>query len=154
MSEPLPTLAPAKDALEFVRYELNYRREKQWNIFSWTVTMLLAVIGGIVTLASRGDFKFAVSLRAIMVIALVAIARYAVKWVNNNIEFESLARGQLVKFLKHSGIDENAVPDPSKAEFGYPATITLVATGAVLAVLFAPPSPWRALLTCVDGLAN
>jgi hypothetical protein len=43
-----------KAALDMARYELNYRREKQWNIFSWIATILVAVISGIVALVGKG----------------------------------------------------------------------------------------------------
>ena len=78
------------DATEFIREvilkELDYRREKQWRIFSWTSTLLTAVIGGVMALKTRAaqsftlpyQYKFALSL------SVVALAWYACSWINHN----------------------------------------------------------------------
>jgi hypothetical protein len=137
-----------KDTLEIVRHELDYRRKKQWDIFQWSVTMLLAVIGGTVALVGNGNFKFAAPLRAIMAGAVAVIAYYAVKWIDNNSRFEDAARSKLLDLLKSAAL-ENAVPSPRDSEFGYTTTVALVAFGAVLTVLIAPIKDWCAALACL-----
>ena len=41
------------EALEVARAELMYRRDKQWHIFAWTTTLLVAAIGGFITLPGK-----------------------------------------------------------------------------------------------------
>jgi hypothetical protein len=107
--------------------------------------MFLTVIGGTAALAGKGEFNFNISLRLIMAAALAVISYYAVKWIRNNIELETLARKKLLELLPVLG---QAVPDPQKVQFGYPGTVALVAIGAILAVLIAPTSNWCAVLAC------
>jgi hypothetical protein len=35
--------------------EIRYRRDRQWNIFSWSSSLLLGLIGGIVALAGASE---------------------------------------------------------------------------------------------------
>jgi hypothetical protein len=121
-----------------VSEELEYRREKQWRIFSWVSAVLLAAIGGIVALAGKGDFRFPLSLRILMALALATLAGYACLWIAENIKFETLAREDLTKIDKSLGIAFR-IPDPqSRRLFGYGATVLLLALAAVLTVMLAP----------------
>jgi hypothetical protein len=136
---------PDAAALDIVRYELNYRRQKQWDIFKWTVTIFLAVIGGAVTLASRGDFTFAAPLRLTMCAAIVVIAYYAVSWIDNNIDLEREARSKLPLLLAGAKLDQ-PIPDPKESNFGYTTTARLVAIGAIVTVLIVPTIDWCSVL--------
>ena len=133
--------ATTKAALEIVRHELDYRRKKQWDIFYWTVTLLVAVIGGTVALASKGSFKFDILSRALMAASIAVISLYAVRWIDNNLKFERKARRKLLELVNTAGLD-NAVADPDKFEFGYATTVRLVAVGAVLTILLVPIKDW------------
>ena len=132
-------------AREVVAKEVEYRREKQWRIFSWTSTFLLAAIGGVVVLAGKGEFVFSWSLRLIMVLALSTISIYAIFWIHENIKFESSSRRDLQRIDDKLQI-KFEIPNPQgKPMFGYGGTVALLAIAAVLAVLLAPDT-----LSCVN----
>jgi hypothetical protein len=125
-------------ARELVAHEVEYRREKQWRIFSWTTALLLAAIGGIVALAGKGEFRFPCLLRGLMALALGTVAAYAWLWIRENIKFEAMAREDLMQIDQSLGINFR-VPDPSAHPlFGYGATVILLAVAAILTVILAP----------------
>ncbi|HEV8430301.1 MAG TPA: hypothetical protein VGQ41_20525 [Pyrinomonadaceae bacterium] len=128
-----------KAALEVIRHEVGYRREKQWKIFSWTATILVAVIAGVITLVGDDKFKFPLwPQRAAMAAATIVITVYACHWIHENITFESGARDALTGFFKDNEISKNVIPDPrTSPHFGYSATLILLAVAAVATVLFA-----------------
>jgi len=127
-------------AREVVANEVQYRREKQWRIFSWTSTFLLASIGGVIVLAGKGEFIFDWFLRMMMSVAIATISFYAISWIHENINFESSSRSALEKIIHDPEIDFE-IPNPQgKAMFGYGGTIAFLAAAAILAVLFAPES--------------
>lgn len=109
--------------------ELEYRRKKQWDIFSWCSTLLVAITGGIIALQkgpsgiSNGQ-KFSISL------AVVLLAAYAIPWIGHNYKLEVAAiaeMGQQGNFLKH----KNPI-------FGSRVAVGFLA----LAALFAAWNPW------------
>lgn len=116
-------------ALDVLRYELNYRREKQWKIFAWIATILVAVIGGIE--ASKQHLVFDAYQKAIMTAALIVIATYACIWVNENMRLEEKSRDKISDYLKN----EDILAKPSGFKFGYTVTILLLLLGALGAIL-------------------
>jgi hypothetical protein len=118
-----------KAALEVARYELNYRREKQWKIFAWIATILLAVIGGIV--AGKQHWQFDVYRKLIMTAALTVVTIYACTWIRENIRFEELAGKKIAAYLK----DETILAQPGRFKLGYNGTILLLLLGALGAIL-------------------
>jgi hypothetical protein len=127
-----------KSILDVARFELNYRREKQWKIFSWAATILVSIIGGALALAGNKKFEFSVAQRTGMIVAILAIAGYACLWVRANIRFEGQARERVIALLKELGETRQTLADPdTKPMFGYGAAILLVAAGAVFTMIMA-----------------
>jgi hypothetical protein len=138
--EPQNEVTARQFAREVISKEVEYRRDKQWRIFSWTSGFLLAAIGGVVVLAGKGQFLFDQRLRVLMALALVTIAAYACLWIAANIKFEASARSEL-KTIDELLQIKFTIPDPkANVMFGYGATVSLLAIAAVLAVLLAPES--------------
>ena len=116
-------------ALDVLRYELNYRREKQWNIFAWIATILVAVIGGIA--AGKQNLVFDCYQKAIMTASLIVITTYACTWIRGNIKFEEKTRGKIADYLN----DQDILAKPSGFQLGYVFTILLLLLGALGAIL-------------------
>src|SRR5215207_6998817 len=124
------------DRLQFNRkaiyQEVAYRRDKQWRIFSWTATLLLGAIGGVIALTGREEFFFPLwPARTIMAISLLVLTTYACRWIYENIDAESVAREELHKADTDLGISTSITPNPrSRPEFGYVGTLVLLAIGS------------------------
>ena len=78
------------DTTDFIREvilkELDYRREKQWRVFSWTSTLLTAVVGGVVALKTRAPQPFLLPYQYKLALSLsvVALTWYACSWIDHN----------------------------------------------------------------------
>jgi len=59
---------------ERMQEEIKFRRERQWNVFSWISSLLLAIIGGTIALYSNGrDFAMPHKWLLAVAVALFAI---------------------------------------------------------------------------------
>jgi hypothetical protein len=103
-----------KTALEVIREELKHRREKQWKIFSWSATVLLAAIGGVITLVVKEQFVFPTWQRVTMAGALIVIAFYSCVWICENIDYEKRLRGALIRLLDQTGVSKHLIPSPDQ----------------------------------------
>ncbi|MBX9648591.1 MAG: hypothetical protein K2X57_16235 [Xanthobacteraceae bacterium] len=160
--DPAPKVADIaqndNDVLEVARAELMYRREKQWHIFAWTTTLLVAVIGGAITLTgkvcappAKSEVFYSALQYLVMGGAVIVLALYARVWINENMRLENLARKKVVELLKVHRISV-VLPDPKKLPIGYVQVVVLVTAGALLA-LAAPFFP-RACVSLVNLLAD
>jgi hypothetical protein len=116
--------------LEIARYELNYRREKQWKIFSWIATILVAVISGIVALAGKAEWAPSYWQKGAMSVALVVITIYACTWTSENIKFENQAHKRILTYVK----DETILAAPGEFCLGYNNTVILLLIAALAAI--------------------
>lgn len=132
-----------KIAIDLARYELDYRRKKQWDIFAWTVTILVAVIGGVVALASKEELKkLHMPQRWIAAFALLVLAIYACRWIAQNIYLEERARKSLEKLLRQGGVVPDSIREPERQpRFGYAMVVALVAMAAIATIL-GVDGPW------------
>lgn len=90
--------------LEFARYELDYRRKKQWDIFSWAVTILVAVIGGMIALTSKENIRPDHPSRYAMAGALFFLTIYAAYWIRENLAAEDRADVKIKELLSVSDL--------------------------------------------------
>ncbi|WLA39750.1 hypothetical protein QNJ95_44145 [Bradyrhizobium elkanii] len=136
-----------KDVLDITRCELIYRRKKQWDIFVWVVTILVSVISGIVVLTSKGEIKPDLVSRFAMAFALVFLTRYAIVWINENIEAEKHANEVIRKLLRDHNVEVDAIRRPSEFRFGYDRVLMLIGCAAVLSILLVSIVPgWLELV--------
>lgn len=127
--------------LEFARYELEYRRKKQWDIFSWTATILVSVIGGMIVLTSKEKVTFDLPSRGAMAVALFCLTIYAAFWIWENIEAEDLADNQIKNRLNITKGEK--ITDGQKGTFrksaefilGYVPILLAMGVAAIAAVL-------------------
>ncbi len=135
-----------KSELELARYEMEYRRKKQWDIFAWVVTIFVAVIGGIVTLATNNGYaKIQLPQRLVIVLALGALATYAVLWVKANMDAEKCAISKIATLLHEDKTKCEFLKPPHEYSFGYPEAIKSMAVAAMLTV-FVIDSAWFAAI--------
>ena len=128
-----------KTKLEVARYELGYRRDKQWNIFSWIATILIAVISGVAALSNRfGDIDNIQ--KAAMSIGILIITIYSVVWIHSNMDAEIKSRNRIHTYFneKEGGILGN----PRSFWPGYNPTIIVLFFGAVTVI-------WEKDLVCL-----
>ena len=108
--------------------ELEYRRKKQWDIFSWCSTILVALTGGVIVLQTREHaYQLHTSQKIAISISVIAIMVYAMLWLSYNWTREQ-------EFLKIFDADETSKPAGNKRPyFGYRGAILLLSVGALLA---------------------
>lgn len=63
--------------------ECNYRRNRQWSVVTWASTLLLAVMGGVVTLWST-DNPISVQHAWVLTCVVVLCACFCVTWITHD----------------------------------------------------------------------
>jgi hypothetical protein len=82
-----------ESTIDLAYKELDYRRKKQWDIFSWCSTLLVAITGGVIALeTAQQAYPLHRSQRAIISLAVAVLVAYAVLWIGHNWSMEKLAR--------------------------------------------------------------
>jgi hypothetical protein len=67
---------------------LDYRRKKQWDIFSWASTILLSVVGGVFALPTRGQQPRLPWDRGAVSFAALMVAAFAQVWIRYHWQYE------------------------------------------------------------------
>ena len=74
--------------------ELEYRRRRQWEIFSWCSTLLVAITGGLIALQTRQQASpFHLGQKISISLAVLVLAAYAVFWIVHNNYLEMSIKG-------------------------------------------------------------
>jgi hypothetical protein len=120
--------------IDFVLKELDYRREKQWKIFSWASTLLTAIVGGVVALKTHSPrpFTYPILYRGALSLTVLALTLYACGWITHFLLLEIQARDALEEYTKDADIKfvkPNQVPF-----FNYLYAICLLSIAALLVI--------------------
>ena len=87
------------DQSDIIRWEIDYRRQKQWNIFSWCSALLVATIGGTIALRtgffSKPPTAWNVYLKSVVTFAVVVLVLYTWSWIHHSDKKEKQALAQL-----------------------------------------------------------
>jgi hypothetical protein len=137
-----------KLARETLQKELTHYLDKLWKIFSWTSTILVSLIGGVVAIKFRGQpATLSIGNKVGLVVAIVVLSVYATAQLDLLLSFETRARDRLQECDEKLGIrearpttsDVRNRPDthPASKWFGYKMTVILLAIAAVFTVVFA-----------------
>ena len=134
----------SKEVIEFVQKELEYRRRKLWDIFSWCSTMLIAITGGIFALetAAQRPLVFNRWEKGAIIFAVAVITVYAILWMNYHLNRE----GEMVQalndnlHLKKLGIPLSMHPPNSRFQVGYRLVLVLLAAAACVVPWYSPHS--------------
>ncbi len=132
-----------KFAYEMLRKELESCRDKAWKVFSWTSTILLGTIGGLVAVTGKPDSSTPASLpcwphRTLLLAAILVLAFYASLWVRQNLKAEEDVLKRIEPFEVEIGIRGKQGTIYGKPWFGYRLTIALLAIAALVSICFIP----------------
>ncbi|OSI73816.1 hypothetical protein BSZ21_06415 [Bradyrhizobium canariense] len=94
------------------------------------MTILVSVMGGVIVLSSKGEFKPGMGSRAAMAGALGALTGYAYFWIDQNITAETQAYKAIVKLVGNDKGKVDAIEQPSEFRFGYVAVVLLIGIAA------------------------
>ena len=135
-----------KYIFETLRKEAEYRRDKAWKIFSWASTILLAVIGGVIALATNPNPNERVVLpwyphRILLLAAVTILAAYSILWVERNLSVEHSIFDEIRAYEVRIGIRRSDGLPPERffekvlRVFGYRETIGLLAIAAIASIV-------------------
>lgn len=135
-----------KYVFENLRKEVEYRRDKAWKIFSWASTILLAIIGGLIALATNPDpekhFKLLCYPHKILLVSSVFIlAVYSTLWVERNLSVEHDVQNEINAYeiklgiRASEGISKRTLFEKVLKLFGYRETIILLALAAIASII-------------------
>src|SRR4030095_14644261 len=102
-----------KLARESLEKELAHYLEKLWQLFSWTSTILLSIIGGIFALRFRETrLHLSTNNKVSLVLAVLVLSLFAIVQLNVVLGFETKTRNKLKKCDQDLGIPyERIRPD-------------------------------------------
>jgi hypothetical protein len=84
---------PPEPPVDLIYKELDYRRGKQWDIFSWCSTILVTLIGGLILLqTAQPPHPLHRGQKGIISLAVVSLVAYAVFWIGHHWQREKSAR--------------------------------------------------------------
>lgn len=115
--------------------QLAIRLEKLWKIFSWTSSLLVAIIAGLVAISRSPEFMALRLSECIFISAVIIIlTAYAYFWLNENLRLESAIRDELQSIFKVEIKDEKQYSiRPDHAKFGYKVVSLLLGMSALFA---------------------
>ena len=113
--------------------QLADRLEKLWRIFSWSSSIFLSLIAGLIVLRKWQGKTLEWHEQGIISFAILVIAFYAWQWIDENLRFERKIRDQLdVLFEQHISYSGLKALRPDRARFGYKMVIILLALAALV----------------------
>jgi hypothetical protein len=118
-----------KAQTDVLNKEVEYRRKTQWDIFSWCSTILAAIIGGIIALATKEKPRgFLLWQKWLISVSSGVLALYAWRWINYNWKCERGIARELRELIKLSLSQEY----PPRV-IGYPLVLALLFLGVLVA---------------------
>jgi len=73
-----------------VKKEVEYRQKKRWDVFSWSSTILVAIIGGAIALQTKTVGGLEDGQRMAITLAVLVLAWFAYGWLSYHREREEL----------------------------------------------------------------
>ncbi len=113
--------------------EIAFRRDKRWKIFSWSGTILIMIMGGIITL--KTDPKrlalFSVEMKAAVIIGISVITFFSIAWIRQNLAIEKKAKENLKEIDEILVMKSLSLCSP---RFGFWHALVLLCIGMCVAV--------------------
>jgi hypothetical protein len=131
--------------VQVLQNDLEYRRKKQWDIFTWSSTVLLSIVGGMFVLERQGGTLTRPWEKLVVSLAALTVASFAQLWIRYHWKHEL---GLCDVLGKHIGFSIML----KKPLIGYPHTLGALTMAALLAIWCPALKPNKA--TCVSGEAS
>lgn len=121
-------IASLIEARKVLSDEVYYRRDKLWKIFSWTSSILIAIIAGEAALISNHlNIPFdTIGISALVVIVTLMI--YSLGWINQNLKIQSETEKAITEIDHKLAIP---VIEIKKPIFGYRLTVFFLSITAI-----------------------
>lgn len=124
-------MSPDSPILSVLQKDVEYRRKRQWDVFSWSSTLLVAIIGGLIAIkTSEHPHSLRRLTQVIITAAVVVLGGYAYRWIYDDAK-RQVATVDLLNKVAKLEPEEHKYP-----ALGYRGAIILLAVVAVLAVWF------------------
>jgi hypothetical protein len=124
-----------KFALEMLRKEIEYRRDKAWKIFSWVSTILVGIVGGVVVIASKkSEWKLEWFHALVLMLSIIVLSIYSCLWIQQNLDIQDAGLKKVKPYEVALGIREEVEACQKRPVWGYIITVVLLTIAAVLAV--------------------
>jgi hypothetical protein len=108
--------------------DLEYRRQKQWDIFSWSSTVLLSITGGVFALATRTtSLAWPTWEKGVISFSALTIAVFAQSWIHYHWQYELALLEALCKSASFPIFRK-------KTPVGYPHVLAALTLAALLAI--------------------
>jgi hypothetical protein len=123
---------------DFIRAELQYRRDTQSAIFSWCSTILVTLTGGVIFLQtgkSPGPLKK--NQKELLSSAIIVLVAYAVTWLGHNAHLEKTAKGLLFEIQVRKKIW-----DAKNPSVGNRSAVIMLGVGALVATWLPSGDSW------------
>lgn len=115
-----------------LQFELDYRRNKQNNIFSWCSAILVAIISG--TLILSGAHPIPLPRKLFISVAVAGLSFFAFIWLGYNARRESLTAAKLEELTGCELRDKNNGEATASKVVGYRVAVALLAIAALFAI--------------------
>jgi hypothetical protein len=120
-----------ESAFDLACKELDFRRDKQWQIFSWCSSILVAITGGAIALQMGPQPRQLLPIqRGIISFAIVVLVGYAFLWLSHNWYMEKQARSCFGDKVREQ------VWGPKRKVVGYRDALIMLGVAAMLATWF------------------
>jgi hypothetical protein len=123
--------------------EINYRRDRRWQIFSWSSTVLLAITGGTPVLVRKAELKLDLWLAVLFTVAVATFTINSVLWCTEQADTIADLKARLETLDREIGIESmRAIHLLTPLHFkgrwllriGHTTTLTLIGTVAVATI--------------------
>ena len=126
-----------KFACEALAANIKYRRERRWLVFSWSSSILIALIGGIFALANSTGIDLSLFQRAMLSVAATTVTVCAMLWIRRGAIFQVAEAETLNKFYVDFGMPP--LKHSPAITIGTRFTLGVLLLGALATIWFTHP---------------
>lgn len=121
-----------------LQHEIDYRRRRRSDIFTWANTILLAITGGSIALQQQSGASLTLSQRLVVSFAVVVLAAYSILWWLRQRELGRALKARLRLVERDLGIEAASEGGTIPDWIGSVLCIVLLAAAAIASTLASP----------------